>query len=267
VEGNVEHHQEEKHTLRAIVIIPTYNERNNIRRLAPLVLQQDPRLEVLIVDDNSPDGTGAVADELAAVLPRVHVLHRPRKQGLGPAYIAGFRYALAQGADLIFEMDADFSHSPDALPRFLYEMDHNSADLVLGSRYVAGGGVKDWELTRRIISQGGSLYARTILGVSIRDLTGGFKCFRREVLETIDLDAVAANGYVFQIEMTYRTLLLGFRVKEIPILFANRTEGQSKMSGAIFMEAATAVWQLRLRRARLRAESTRVHEPRAQVRR
>lgn len=247
--------------MRAIVIIPTYNERNNIIRLVPEVLRQDPRLEVLIVDDNSPDGTGAVADELAASSPRVHVLHRPCKQGLGPAYIAGFRYALEQGADLIFEMDADFSHSPDALPRFLIEMENDTADLVLGSRYIAGGGVKNWELPRRIISQGGSLYARTILGVSIRDLTGGFKCFRRRVLETIDLNAVAANGYVFQIEMTYRALLLGFRVKEIPILFVNRTEGQSKMSGTIFLEAAIAVWRLRFRRNRLRAETTHAHEP------
>jgi len=247
--------------LRALIVIPTYNERNNIIRLVPEVLRQDPRLEILIVDDNSPDGTGDVADELAASTPRVQVLHRARKQGLGPAYIAGFRYALAQGADLIFEMDADFSHSPTVLPQFLHEMDIDSADLILGSRYVAGGGVQNWELLRRIISQGGSLYARTILGVAIRDLTGGFKCFRRQVLETIDLDAVAANGYVFQIEMTYRALLLGFRVKEIPILFANRTEGQSKMSGSIFLEAALAVWKLRLRRAQLRTETTITPKP------
>jgi dolichol-phosphate mannosyltransferase len=247
--------------LRALIIIPTYNERNNIVRLIPLVLQQDPRLEVLIVDDNSPDGTGAIADELTASTSRVHVLHRPQKQGVGAAYIAGFRYALASGADLIIQMDADFSHSPDVLSRFLHEMESDSADVVLGSRYVAGGGVQNWGLLRQVISQGGSRYARAILGIAPRDLTGGFKCFRRRVLETINLDAVQANGYVVQIEMTYRALLLGFRVKEIPILFANRTEGQSKMSSSIFLEAFLAVWRLRRRRVQLRTESTIAHAP------
>ena len=245
--------------MRALVIIPTYNERNNIVRLIPLVLQQDPRLEVLIIDDNSPDGTGAIADELAASTSRVHVLHRSRKQGVGSAYIAGFRYALASGSDLIIQMDADFSHSPEVLSRFLHEMENDSADVVLGSRYIAGGGVQNWGLLRRVISRGGSRYARAILGISPRDLTGGFKCFRRRVLETINLDAVQSSGYVVQIEMTYRALILGFRVKEIPILFANRTEGQSKMSGSIFLEAVIAVWRLRLRRVQLRTESTIAH--------
>ena len=198
---------------------------------------------VLIIDDNSPDGTGAVADSLASELPFVDVLHRPRKDGLGPAYIAGFRRALADGAELVLEMDCDFSHDPKDVPRLLAAAE--DADLVLGSRYVEGGRVEDWGALRRFVSSGGSLYARVLLGVGIGDLTGGFKCYRREVLETIDLDAITSAGYAFQIETTYRALRAGFRVTEIPIAFADREAGTSKMSKRIFLEA---VWKVPLLR-------------------
>jgi dolichol-phosphate mannosyltransferase len=227
----------------ATVCLPTYNERENlekmVRSLAPL------GVSVLVIDDNSPDGTGEIADRLAAELPNVSVLHRERKEGLGPAYLAGFRRALADGAELVLEMDCDFSHDPNDVPR-LIEACEGGADLTLGSRYVPGGGTANWGLVRRVISWGGSFYARVILGVRIRDLTGGFKCYRRRVLETIDLDAVHAKGYAFQIETTYRTLRKGFRVVEIPIRFADRTEGTSKMSRAIVLEAVTKVPSLRL---------------------
>ena len=227
----------------ATVCLPTYNERENlekmIRSLEPL------GVSVLVIDDNSPDGTGEIADRLAAELPNVSVLHRARKEGLGPAYLAGFRRALADGADLVLEMDCDFSHNPDDVPR-LIEACEGGADLALGSRYVPGGGTANWGLIRRIISWGGSFYARVILGVRIRDLTGGFKCYRRRVLETIDLDAVHSKGYAFQIETTYRTLKKGFTVVEIPIRFSDRTEGHSKMSRAIVLEAVTKVPALRL---------------------
>ncbi len=231
-----------------VVIVPTYNEAENLAAIVPQILAQGDAFHVLVVDDNSPDGTGQIADALAAAEPRVHVMHRPGKAGLGRAYIAGFRWALDFGAELIFEMDADFSHDPKALPRFVEAS--RDADLVLGSRYVAGGGVQNWPLTRRWMSQGGSLYARTILGVRVRDLTGGFKCFRRQVLETLDLNAIETSGYAFQIEMTYRALLRGFRVREIPILFVDRVQGASKMSRRVFMEAVVAVWKLRFKRAR-----------------
>src|SRR5712691_574700 len=204
-------------------------------------------VEVLVVDDASPDGTGELADRLAAELGYVHVLHRDRKQGLGPAYVAGFHRALADGADLVLEMDCDFSHDPADVPRLIAAAD--DADLVLGSRYVEGGGVANWGLVRRAISAGGSLYARILLGVPVRDLTGGFKCFRREVLERVDLDAIASKGYAFQIETTYRALRAGFRVVEIPIRFADREEGQSKMSRSIVLEAIWKVPALRLRAA------------------
>jgi dolichol-phosphate mannosyltransferase len=227
----------------ATVCLPTYNERENlekiIRSLEPL------GVSVLVIDDNSPDGTGEIADRLAGELPNVSVLHRERKEGLGPAYLAGFRRALADGAELVLEMDCDFSHDPKDVPR-LIEACEGGADLALGSRYVPGGGTANWGVVRRIISWGGSFYARVILGVRIRDLTGGFKCYRRRVLETIDLDAVHSKGYAFQIETTYRTLKHGFRVVEIPIRFADRTEGQSKMSRAIVLEAVAKVPALRL---------------------
>jgi dolichol-phosphate mannosyltransferase len=227
----------------ATVCLPTYNERENlekmIRSLAPL------GVSVLVIDDNSPDGTGDIADRLAGELPTVSVLHRERKDGLGPAYLAGFRRALADGAELVLEMDCDFSHDPKDVPR-LIEACEGGADLVLGSRYVPGGGTANWGLVRRIISWGGSFYARVILGVRIRDLTGGFKCYRRGVLEAIDLEAVHSRGYAFQIETTYRTLKKGFRVVEIPIRFADRIEGNSKMSRGIVLEAVTKVPALRL---------------------
>jgi dolichol-phosphate mannosyltransferase len=232
--------------MRVTICLPTYNERENLEpmlRALGGVLPEDAR--VLVVDDSSPDGTGQLADELAAELPFVEVLHRPRKEGLGPAYLAAFRQALAGGADLILEMDCDFSHDPQDVPRLLTAAEN--ADLVLGSRYVDGGGVENWGALRRFVSAGGSLYARVLLGVGIRDLTGGFKCFRRAVLEAIDLDAVTSTGYAFQIEMTYRAVRRGFRVAEIPITFADREAGASKMSKAIFLEA---VWKVPVLRAR-----------------
>jgi len=211
-----------------------------LRALAPLGVR------VLVIDDNSPDGTGEIADRLAAELDFVSVLHRPLKEGLGPAYLAGFRRALADGADYVLEVDCDFSHSPADIPRLIAACD-DGADLALGSRYVAGGGTANWGIARRIVSWGGSFYARTMLGVRIRDLTGGFKCFRRIVLETVDLDAIESRGYAFQIETTYRALRKGFRVVEVPIRFVDRTEGQSKMSRSIFLEAVWKVPLLRLR--------------------
>jgi dolichol-phosphate mannosyltransferase len=201
-------------------------------------------VHVLVIDDNSPDGTGALADELAAELDFVSVLHREQKEGLGPAYLAGFRQALGAGADLVLEMDADFSHDPADVPRLIEGAEN--ADLVLGSRYVDGGAIADWGPLRRFVSAGGSFYARVLLGVPVRDLTGGFKCFRREVLETLDLDAIGSRGYAFQIETTYRALRAGFRVVEVPIRFVDRELGGSKMSRTIFAEAIWKVPVLRL---------------------
>ncbi len=235
------------HARRAVVCLPTYNERENLEpmvRALGRVLDVE-RDSVLVVDDGSPDGTGRLADELAAELPWVSVLHRERKEGIGAAYLAAFRVALATGAELVLEMDCDFSHDPADVPRLIAACEH--ADLALGSRWVAGGGTVNWGLLRRLVSRGGSLYARLLLGVGVRDLTGGFKCFRREVLETIDLDAIATRGYGFQIEGTYRALQAGFRVVEVPIVFVDRRVGQSKMSGAIVLEAFRQVPLLRLR--------------------
>jgi dolichol-phosphate mannosyltransferase len=229
----------------ALVCIPTYNERDNLEPITQAVLAADPRVDILVVDDNSPDGTGKLADELAAREPRIRVLHRAKKEGLGRAYLHAFREALAAGYTYILEMDADFSHDPRYLPGLL-DMALGGADLVLGSRYVPGGGTVNWGVGRRFISRGGSLYARSILGVGIRDLTGGFKCFHRRVLESIELDAVKSTGYAFQIELTYRTLKKGFTVREVPIVFEDRRVGQSKMSRKIFLEALTMVWKLRL---------------------
>jgi dolichol-phosphate mannosyltransferase len=231
----------------AWLILPTYNEAENVEpilRAARAHLRPEDR--ILVVDDNSPDGTGALADELAQELPGVEVLHRPEKQGLGRAYLAGFAYALQRGAELVLEMDADFSHDPADLPRLIAAAEER-ADLVLGSRYVPGGSVSDWGLLRRLVSRGGSWYARVILGVKVRDLTGGFKCFRRSVLEALDLDAVHADGYGFQIELTYRTIRAGFRVTEIPIVFRDRRVGQSKMNARIALEAVWKVPALRRR--------------------
>ena len=228
---------------RACVVLPTYDERENLPAIVPAILAASPELDVLVVDDDSPDGTGALADELAAREPRVRVLHRARKEGLGRAYLAGFEVALRAGYGRILEMDADFSHEPERLPALL-DASHE-ADLVLGSRYVPGGGTRSWGLARRLLSRGGSVYARTILGVRVHDLTGGFKCFRREVLERIDLPTVTSAGYAFQIELTWRALRAGFRVVEVPIVFADRRVGQSKMSRAILLEALWKVWLIR----------------------
>jgi dolichol-phosphate mannosyltransferase len=227
----------------ATICLPTYNERENLESMLRALAPHD--VNVLVIDDNSPDGTGEIADRLASELDFVSVLHRERKEGLGPAYLAGFRWALAGGAEFILEMDCDFSHNPADVPR-LIDACRQGADLALGSRYVPGGGTENWGLGRRIVSWGGSFYARVLLGVRIRDLTGGFKCYRRRVLETIDLDGIHSKGYAFQIEGTYRTIRKGFRVVEVPIRFVDRTEGTSKMSGAIFLEAVTRVPALRL---------------------
>ena len=226
----------------AVVCLPTYNEREN---LEPMLRALGGKgVSVLVIDDNSPDGTGDLADRLAEELDYVSVLHRPEKEGLGPAYIDGFRHALADGAELILEMDCDFSHDPTDVPRLVAAAD--DADLVLGSRYVDGGGVRNWGIVRRAISAGGSWYARVLLGARVRDLTGGFKCYRRRVLETIDLDAVHSKGYAFQIETTYRALRAGFRVVEVPITFVDREDGVSKMSRTIVAEAIWKVPSLRL---------------------
>jgi dolichol-phosphate mannosyltransferase len=227
---------------RATVCLPTYNERENLEPM--LRALGDAGVRVLVVDDNSPDGTGRLADRLAQELDYVDVLHRSRKEGLGPAYIAGFKQALADGTELILEMDCDFSHDPKDVPRLIAAAD--DAELALGSRYVKGGQVADWGPTRRAISAGGSFYARVLLSSQIRDLTGGFKCYRRQVLETIDLDAIDSKGYAFQIETTYRALRAGFRVVEVPIRFADREVGSSKMSGAIVLEAIWKVPALRI---------------------
>ena len=225
---------------RVWVILPTYNEAENVVRLVGEVLERLPTSRrVLIVDDNSPDGTGEIADRLAAEHDDVTVLHRPHKEGLGPAYLAGFREALGGGAELVIEMDADFSHDPAYLPQLLRAIE--DADLVLGSRYVPGGGVTEWGKIRRFISKRGSDYARRMLRVRIRDLTGGFKCFRREVLEAIDLDSITSRGYAFQVETTYRAIQAGFRVVEVPIVFRDRSEGSSKMTKGIVAEA---IWRV-----------------------
>jgi dolichol-phosphate mannosyltransferase len=229
------------------VILPTYNEAENLERIVGAVLEHLPESRrVLIVDDNSPDGTGEIADRLAAADESVTVLHRHLKEGLGPAYLAGFRVALDGGAERIIEMDADFSHDPGFLPRLIEATER--ADLAIGSRYVPGGGITEWGPMRRFISRGGSAYARAALGLPIRDLTGGFKCFRRIVLETIDLDTIEAKGYAFQVETTYRAIKAGFRVVEVPIVFKDRADGTSKMSKAIVAEAMWRVPYMRFRR-------------------
>ena len=224
-----------------VVCLPTYNERENLEAMLRALGDKD--VHVLVIDDNSPDGTGEIADRLAAELGYVSVLHRENKEGLGPAYLAGFRRALEDGAELVLEMDCDFSHDPNDVPRLIAAA--RDADLVLGSRYVAGGAVRNWGLVRRVVSAGGSWYARVLLGARIRDLTGGFKCYRRRVLETIDLDAIDSKGYAFQIETTYRALRAGFKVAEVPITFVDREAGGSKMSRAIVLEA---IWKVPLLR-------------------
>jgi dolichol-phosphate mannosyltransferase len=235
----------------AWLILPTYNEAENVRAIvsaagAVLADAAPEGFRVLVVDDGSPDGTGRIADDLAAEHEWVQVLHRSEKNGIGPAYLAGFRHALDHGAGYVMEMDSDFSHDPADLARLLAAV-RGGADLALGSRYIAGGGVRDWGLLRRFISEGGSTYARLVLGLKVRDLTGGFKCFRREVLEAIHFDSVRSQGYAFQVELTYRAVQAGFRVVEVPIVFRDRERGQSKMSWRIALEAMWLVPLLRLR--------------------
>ena len=228
--------------MRITVCLPTYNERENLEPMVRALGDQDVR--VLVIDDNSPDGTGELADRLAAEEPRVGVLHRAAKEGLGPAYLAGFRCALADGAERILEMDCDFSHDPCDVPRLVAATEE--ADLAVGSRYVPEGEIRNWGLVRRVVSAGGSLYARLLLSAPVRDLTAGFKCYRSEVLRTIDLDAIDSKGYAFQIETTYRALRADFRVVEVPIRFTDREVGGSKMSGAIVLEAIWKVPALRI---------------------
>ncbi|KAB0668823.1 polyprenol monophosphomannose synthase [Oryzomonas sagensis] len=230
--------------MKAIVVIPTYNERDNIVRLAGEVLAQHPDLQILFVDDNSPDGTGTLADELAAGNGRISVIHRSGKLGLGSAYRTGFKAALAMGADYLIEMDADFSHSPTVLPLFLEAI--RNADLVVGSRYLNGVSVVNWPIRRLMLSFFASVYTRFVTGLRVKDCTSGFKCFRRSVIEAFDLDSVKSDGYSFQIEMNYRCMEKGFRIVEVPIIFIDRHAGTSKMSGKIVREAVTMVWKLRL---------------------
>jgi dolichol-phosphate mannosyltransferase len=230
---------------RALIILPTYNESENLEPIIEAIFAVGP-FHILVVDDNSPDGTGEIADRLGAQHPdRVFALHRAAKEGLGKAYLAGFAWGLAQGYDLLFEMDADFSHDPRHLPQFVNRI-REGADVVLGSRYIPRGGTRNWTLVRRIISRGGSRYAQLVLGLPLRDLTSGFKCFRRTALEAIDLENISANGYGFQIEVTYRCFKRGLRIVETPIIFVDRRVGQSKMSRHIILEAMLMVWRLRL---------------------
>jgi dolichol-phosphate mannosyltransferase len=231
--------------MKLVICIPTYNERENLPQIIPAIHAYVPEAHILVIDDQSPDGTGKLADELAAADTRIHVLHRTKKEGLGPAYIAGFRWALARDYDVIMEMDADFSHPPEYLPDMLFPL--GRYDVVIGSRYVAGGGTKDWGIGRRIISRGGGFYARTILGLDIRDMTAGFVAWKRHVLETIKLDEVEASGYVFQIELKYRAFSAGFKLVEVPITFPDRVRGVSKMNPHIAAEALWRVWKIRMK--------------------
>jgi dolichol-phosphate mannosyltransferase len=230
----------------ALIVVPTYNERDNVRGIAGRLLAALPGAELLFVDDNSPDGTGALLDELAAAEPRLHVMHRAGKLGLGTAYVEGFGWGLARGYDYLFEMDADGSHDPRYLPQMV-ALAEDGADVVVGSRYVPGGGTENWGVGRKLLSRGGSLYARLILGIDVRDVTAGFVCWRRAALEAIDLPSITSNGYSFQIEMKYRAIGKQLRVVETPIVFVDRRVGQSKMSRAIVAEALIQVWRLRLR--------------------
>lgn len=229
---------------RFLVVLPTYNESRNLSQIVPVILSQDDRIEVLIVDDNSPDGTGQIADVLAGGIARVHVLHRQVKEGLGRAYLAGFTWGLERGFAALFEMDADFSHDPRFLKDLIYALE-GGADLAIGSRYKAGVNVINWPMSRLILSSGANIYARLVTGLPLTDSTGGFKAFRRKVLEAIPFDRVRSNGYSFQIEMSYRAWKKGFRLVEVPIIFTDRVEGQSKMNKRIVREAIWMVWWLR----------------------
>ncbi|MCD6382655.1 MAG: polyprenol monophosphomannose synthase [Candidatus Hydrothermae bacterium] len=232
--------------MKGVVVVPTYNERENIEELIEKTLSTSPDIDILIVDDNSPDGTGEIAEKIAKENPRVKVLHRPGKMGLGSAYVEGFKWALEKGYDFIMEMDADFSHNPEDIPRFIEKI--KEYDLVIGSRYTDGVSVVNWPISRLLLSYFANIYARTVTGVPIMDLTGGFKCFRREVLESINLDTIMSDGYAFQIEMNYRAYKKGFRITEIPIIFIERRAGSSKMSKKIVWEAFWLVWKLRFGR-------------------
>ena len=232
--------------MKSLIIVPTYNELENIRRLLPELMALGPDIRVLVVDDNSPDGTGKLADELAAENERISVLHRAEKQGLGSAYVAGFSYAIQQDVDCVFEMDADFSHDPAMNPRFIEEI--ASCDVVIGSRYISGINVVNWPMSRLLLSYFANIYTRVVTGMTIRDTTSGFKCFRREVLEHIDLDRVRSDGYAFQIEMNFRCWRKGYRMREIPIIFVDRRSGTSKLSRGVINEAVWIVWWLRLQR-------------------
>lgn len=231
--------------MKTLIIIPTYNELENLPKLLPEVLSKNDDINILIVDDNSPDGTAAFVENEMKNNNRIHLIRRPSKQGLGTAYIAGFKYAIQKNFDLVFEMDADFSHDPKEIPRFLDEI--QNSDLVIGSRYINGVNVINWPLRRLLLSSFANLYTRVITGMPVHDATGGFKCFRRKVLESINLDKVKSNGYAFQIEMNFKTWKKGFRVKEIPIIFVDRVKGKSKMSKKIVREAVTMVWKLRIK--------------------
>ena len=229
--------------MKALVIVPTYNERENLPRLVPAILGQGEKFHLLVVDDNSPDGTGAIADDLAAADPRVNVIHRDGKRGLGTAYVAGFKWALERGYDYVFEMDADLSHDADDLPRLLDGA--MRGDCAVGSRWVEGGGTENWSLLRTLISRGGSVYAKLILGVPVNDLTSGYKCFSAYVLRQLDLDSIHSNGYGFQVEVNYRCHRAGFQIVEVPIKFVDRRVGKSKMNAGIVVEAAGVVWRLK----------------------
>ncbi len=230
--------------MKTLVIMPTYNEKENIERIVPEILDKGESIDVLIVDDNSPDGTGRIADRMAEINSRIFVLHRDKKAGLGTAYKSGFRYALENGYDYVFEMDADFSHDPKYIPSFLEAVKKD--DLVLGSRYISGVNVINWPMSRLMLSYYANVYTRWVTGLPVRDATGGFKCFRRRVLESVELDKVKSEGYSFQIEVSFRAWKKGFKIKEIPIVFEDRREGQSKMSKKIVREAVWMVWKLRL---------------------
>ena len=232
--------------MKSLIIVPTYNELENIRRLLPELMALGPHIRVLVVDDNSPDGTGKLADELASENERISVLHRPGKLGLGSAYVAGFKYAIQQDVDCVFEMDADFSHDPAMIPEFIEEI--ASCDVVIGSRYISGINVVNWPMSRLLLSYFANIYTRLVTGMTIRDTTSGFKCFRREVLERIELDEVRSDGYAFQIEMNFRCWQKGYRLREIPIIFVDRRSGTSKLSRGVINEAVWIVWWLRLQR-------------------
>jgi dolichol-phosphate mannosyltransferase len=248
--------------MKALIVMPTYNERENITAIVEEILHYAPQVDILIVDDNSPDGTGEIADALHERFPNISALHRTGKLGLGTAYIAGFRYAMEHEYDLVFEMDADFSHDPRYLPDFLAEAEH--ADLVIGSRYVQGGGTPNWSLLRRFVSGGGNIFARVMLGLPIKDATAGYRCYRREVLAALDFGSITSQGYAFQVELAYQALSHGFRVHEVPIIFVDRRVGKSKMSRKIFIEGFVYVLRARFSRASKPAEqitASRVTEP------